>query len=124
MSLFASFAYVAEPERAVAEIRRLLAPDGRFLVMTLGVRHRRRTPYTAEALGMSVPWRLWRAADLRQQFSGFDKLRIIGTHAVVDRWAAAGSATDAYALLAAEAATVGRLLPRSCHYLIATGGAR
>ena len=82
VSLFASFAYVADPERVVAEIRRLLAPGGRFLVMTLGVRHRRHTPYTVEAVGMSVPWRLWRAADLRRQFAGFDNPRVSGTHAV------------------------------------------
>ena len=124
VSLFASFAYVADPERVVAEIRRLLAPGGRFLVMTLGARHRWRTPYTVEAVGMSVPWRLWRAADLRRQFAGFDNPRVSGTHALIDRWLATKPATTTYAWLAAEAATIGRALPQSCHYLIATGGAR
>ena len=124
VSLFASFAYVAEPERAVAEIKRLLAPNGRTLVMTLGERHRGRTPYTVEAAGMSVPWRLWRAADLRRQFAGFRDVRVFGTHALADRWLAARPAATAYAWLAAEAATVGRALPQSCHYLIVTGGTR
>jgi len=124
VSLFASFAYVAQPERVVAEIERLLAPGGQFLVMTLGVRHRRRTPYTLESLGMTVPWRLWRVADLRWQFAHFDRVRVSGTHALVDRWLAAKPAATTYAWLAAEAATIGRALPRSCHYLIVTGGAR
>ncbi len=124
VSLFASFAYAAEPERVVAEIQRVLAPGGRFLVMTLGVRHRRRTPYTVEALGMLVPWRLWRAADLRRQFARFDDVRVYGTHALIDGWLAAKPATTTYACLAVEAATVGRALPRSCRYLIVTGGAR
>ena len=124
VSLFASFAYVAEPARAVAEIKRLLAPGGRFLVMTLGVRHRRHTPFTVEALGMSVPWRLWRAADLRRQFAGFDDVCVTGTHALIDRWLASRPAAAAYGWLAAEAATVGRALPQSCRYLIVRGGAR
>ena len=121
VSLFASFAYAMEPERVVAEIKRLLIPGGRFLVMTLGARHRRRTPYTVESMGMSVPWRLWRAADLRRQFAGFEDVRVMGTHAIVDRWIAARSATVTYAWLAAEAATLGRVLPRICRYLIVSG---
>ena len=121
VSLFASFAYAMQPERVVVEIKRLLAPGGRFLVMTLGARHRRRTPYTVEAMGMSVPWRLWRAADLRRQFASFEEVRVTGTHAIVDRWIATRPATTAYAWLAAEAATLGRALPQSCRYLIVTG---
>jgi hypothetical protein len=72
-------------------------------------------------MGMSVPWRLWHAADLRRQFASFEDVCVSGTHAVVDRWIADRPAIATYAWLAAEAATVGRALPRSCRYLIVTG---
>jgi hypothetical protein len=51
-------------------------------------------------------------------------VRVYGTHALIDGWLAAKPATTTYACLAVEAATVGRALPRSCRYLIVTGGAR
>jgi SAM-dependent methyltransferase len=121
VSLFASFAYALEPDRVVAQIARLLAPGGRFLVMTLGARHRRRTPLTVEVLNMAVPWRLWRAGDLRRQFARFRDVRVCGTHAAVDSWLGGRSGLAAYAWLAAEAATIGRALPWGCRYLIVTG---
>jgi SAM-dependent methyltransferase len=124
VSLFASFAYALEPHRVVAEIERLLAPGGRFLVMTLGARHRDRTPLTVEALNMSVPWRLWHAADLRRQFARFRDVRVSGTHALADCWLASAGAEAAYGWLAAEAATLGRALPERCRYLVVTGGAQ
>lgn len=118
VSLFGSFSY-AEPERAASEIYRMLRPGGRFLVMTLGQNYARRSSYILRE--NPVPRNEYTRFDLEGIFRRFSNIRVRGMSRFVDdlpEWLPQ-SAFDLFEMV--ESATIGRLNPDSCYFLITSG---
>lgn len=124
VSLFASFAYALEPERVIAEIGRLLAPGGRFFVMTLGPRYGAGRPEILAGLNVAVPWRMWEGKELRRQFEPIGRTRLRGMRAVSNHRLGRLPYRLMRAYRGLETAIVGRAWPAGCDYQIVSGAKR
>lgn len=119
VSLFGSFSYPSDPHRVASEIYRVLRPGGRFLIMTLGRDYARRPSYILRNSGVSP--NEYSSFDLKGIFRKFSNVRVQGMSRFVDDLSERlpQFAFNAYERI--EAATIGKINPDSCYFLITTG---
>jgi SAM-dependent methyltransferase len=78
VSTFSALSYVAEPLRALAEIRRVLVPGGRFFLMVYAPRWYRQNPARMEHVNLDLApaaWSSWQARE-RCRIVGFPRVRL------------------------------------------------
>lgn len=121
VSLFASFAYVLDPAKAVSEIYRLLVRGGRFFIMTFGPSYENQKHHTVANHKLSVPLRYSTPGDLRRQFRQFDRVRIRGMRILLANWLGLLPPGLVRRCVAGETETLGRFLPQHFAYQIVTG---
>lgn len=124
ISLFGAFSYVLEPDLAVAEMRRVLAPGGKLLLMPLGFRYNHRATYILNREAITVDRRLYSRAALMVRFGWLDSLTVNGLSCLVDGLSERlpQKVFDLY--LAAEARTIGRLFADRNYFLVVNGRSR
>jgi len=125
ISTYAAFSYVQDRVGTAKEMYRLLDWGGRVFVMVYGPKCQARNYYARVGMdGKQVPRHFFRSEELRRIFceAGFRDVRVRGLTAFCDD--VLGPRTPqsvADALVAVEAAVVGRVVPDSCVFLLVTG---
>ena len=120
ISTFGSFSYCLRPERAVAEILRVLRLGGRFFVMVYGERYAHRESYIAK--DEYLPQIRYTVARLRSVFAGARGLTVFGVSSKRMEWLSGKVSQSALNFLMwAERQTVGRIYPEQCYWLVAEG---
>lgn len=126
VSLFCAFCYVSEPEECLRVLFEALNPGGRLFLMVYGEATERANAYRIrDAQGKAVDRRCFGAVELRRMVraAGFKDVRVCGlsSELVVGLVKEGASQRVADALVALDAATVGRLRPDACRFLVAEG---
>src|SRR5690606_3037682 len=120
ISLYGSFSYCLEPEKATMNIRRILRHNGRFFVMLYGPRYSVRETYIAKKL--DVTRILWTKRDAQKLFerAGFVDVEVVGWRLIADKIADKLSPRLLKAVHHAERA-MSRIAPNWHYFLVATG---
>lgn len=127
VSLFGGFSYEGDGLAAWREVARVLRPDGRFFVMTLGPRYTRRKNYLLNRTGHIYAHTTYpapRRAILEERMQSLIFDPPTGLVVAGDGLYGALPARMVAPLMRLEAATVGRLVPDLAYWLIFTGRRR
>lgn len=120
--LFGSFSYCMDPLEVVSEIHRVLKPGGRFFVMAYGRRYLTRKTCLLHRAGIPIPRMTYRVDELQRIFSKhFAGVQVSGMSGLVD-WLPEGTTVQNFKRLhTVEDATIGKLCPNLCQFLLVEG---
>lgn len=118
-SLFGAFSHSTTPYASTSEMWRVLRPGGRLYLMAYGPRYRRRKSYIMR--DKEVPAAHFTGRQLRKRLEErFTKVKVRGMSCLTDLLPNWFPQNVHNLWMKVETATVGRVVPTACYFLIAT----
>lgn len=125
VSLYGSFSYELEPERAIEELSASMLPGGRLFLMLCTPVHARRQSYIMNKVGIHVERRFYTESRARALLSRhFTDVEVQGFGRVLDKLPLGAPEWLFHLVMTTEMETLGRVAPDRCCYLIVTATRR
>jgi ubiquinone/menaquinone biosynthesis C-methylase UbiE len=121
ISLFGSFSYSLNHLKTLQEIKRVLKPNGKFLIMAYGTKYQNRESYILNLFKISSPATFFKRKELKDLFQDFCKVRIFGMTWLSELVSKHFSYTLAKNYHFLETKFLGSIIPNKFYFQIITG---
>ncbi len=121
LSLFGSFSYSLNHAKTVKEIKRVLKPKGKFLLMAYGLKYQSRKSYILNKFKINSPARFFKGKELKTLFEDFDNVKISGMTMLSEEFSKHFPYSISKAYHFVETNILGSIIPDKFYFLIITG---
>ena len=121
ISLFGSFSYSLNHRKTVLEIKRVLKPNGKFLIMAYGTNYQKRESYILNQFKINSPAKFFKGKELKNLFQDFGNVKIFGMTWLSELVSKHFSYTLAKNYHFLETKFLGSIIPDKFYFQIITG---
>jgi ubiquinone/menaquinone biosynthesis C-methylase UbiE len=121
LSLFGSFSYSLNHPKTIQEINRVLKPNGKFFIMTYGLKYQTRESYILNKFKINSPARFFKRNELKAFFKDFDNVKIFGMTMLSEELSKRFPYSISKAYHFVETNILGSIIPDKFYFLIITG---
>ncbi len=121
LTLFGSFSYSLNHAKTIQEIKRVLKPNGKFIIMAYGLKYQTRESYILNKFKISSPARFFKRNELKVLFKDFDKVKIFGMTMLSEEFSKHFPYSISKAYHFVETNILGSVIPNKFYFLTITG---
>jgi ubiquinone/menaquinone biosynthesis C-methylase UbiE len=121
ISLFGSYSYSNDHHKTTEEIKRVLKPKGKFLLMVCGIKYKSRKSYILNKFNIDSPARFFKKKELKLLFKDFDNVKIFGMTMLSEELSKHFPFSISKAYHFVETNILGSIIPNKFYFLIITG---
>jgi len=121
LSLFGSFSYSLNHAKTIKEIKRVIKPKGKFLLMAYGLKYQTRKSYILNKFNINSPAKFFKRKELKALFKDFDNVKIFGMTMLSEELSKRFPYSISKAYHFVETNILGSVITDKFYFLIITG---